>query len=101
LTGSADEGATRTMADDQEYIELPEEDEQVFLQLEKKFRSELNEELRLFEEREQNGYPAYLSYINRTVAAAKTLHIAILRDFEIPSHRVDIMDAPIKNFTRL
>jgi hypothetical protein len=81
------------MVDDEEYIELPEEDEQAFLQLEKKFRNEMNEELRIFEEREQNGYTAYLSYINRTVAAAKTIHIELLQDLEIPSRRVDILDA--------
>ena len=34
------------MVDDGEYIELPEEDEQAFLQLEKKFRAEMNEELK-------------------------------------------------------
>ena len=81
------------MVDDGEYIELPEEDEQAFLQLEKKFRAEMNEELKEYEERQVNNDTAYLSYINRTVAAAKTLHLGILQDFEIPSHRANLWDA--------
>jgi hypothetical protein len=45
------------------------------------------------EERQINNDTAYLSYINRTVAAAKTLHLGILQDFEIPSHRTNLWDA--------
>ena len=73
------------MVDDQAYTDLPEEDEQAFIHLEKKFFVEMNEELTEFEQRQLNNETAYLSYINRTVAAAKTLGIGILQDFEIPS----------------
>jgi len=78
---------------DEAYTDLPEEDEQAFMQLEKKFRAEMNEELNEAEQRQVNNDTAYLSYINRTVAAAKTLHLGILQDFEIPSHRVNLWDA--------
>ena len=81
------------MSDDEKYIDLPEEDEQAFLQLERKFRIEMNEELKEFEERQMNNDTAYLSYINRTAAAAKTLHLGILQDFEIPSHRHNLWKA--------
>ncbi len=78
---------------DEAYTDLPEEDEQAFMQLEKKFRAEMNEELNEAEQRQVNNDTAYLSYINRTVAAAKTPHLGILQDFEIPSHRVNLWDA--------
>jgi len=81
------------MADNEEYTDLPEEDEQAFIKLERKFRAELHQESRLANESEQNDYSPYLSYINRTVAAAKTLHLGILHDFEIPSHRANLWDA--------
>ena len=60
------------MVDEGEYIELPEEDEQAFLQLEKKFRAEMNEELKEYEERQVNNDTAYLSYINRTGSGENT-----------------------------
>jgi hypothetical protein len=47
------------MADDEEYIDLPEEDEQAFVQLERKFRIEMNEELKEAEERQINNNTAY------------------------------------------
>jgi len=78
------------MADDEAYTDLPEGDEQAFIQLEKKFRVEMNEELKEFEQRQINNDTAYLSYINRTVAAAKTLGVVILQDFEIPSHNANL-----------
>ena len=53
----------------------------------------MNEELNEAEQRQVNNDTAHLSYINRTVAAAKTLHLGILQDFEIPSHRVNLWDA--------
>ncbi|MGH7096504.1 MAG: hypothetical protein ACREE4_02450 [Stellaceae bacterium] len=77
------------MAADEEYTDLPEEEERAFLQLEKKFRAEMVEEINQTEGRNDR---AYLSYINRTVAAAKTLGLAILHDFEVPSHRADLWD---------
>ena len=73
--------------DDDVYVDLAEDPDVAFRQLEKKFRAEMDEHL----ERSQGGHNSTftLSYINRTVAAAKTLEIEPLKDWPIPSPRDD------------
>jgi hypothetical protein len=73
------------ISDFDEYPDLAEDPDLAFRQLEKKFRREMNEALNQLDERE-SGNIYYLSYINRTVAAAKTLGIEVFKDWEIPSH---------------
>jgi hypothetical protein len=77
--------STANISDDDEYPDLAEDPDLAFRQLEKKFRGEMNEALNDLD-REQSGDICYLSYINRTIAAAKTLAIETFKDWEIPSH---------------
>lgn len=77
--------STTNISDDDEYPDLAEDPDLAFRQLEKKFRGEMTEALSKLDERE-SGNMYHLSYINRTVAAAKTLGIEIFKEWEIPSH---------------
>jgi hypothetical protein len=68
-----------------EYTDLPDDDEQAFVHLEKAFRHTLNEDLQHSDN--NNGYNAACrDYVNRTVAAAKALNIAEFRSVEIPTN---------------
>lgn len=78
--------STANISDDDEYPDLAEDQDRAFRQLEKKFRGEMTEALNSLGERE-GADMYYLSYINRTVAAAKTLGIETFKDWEIPSHQ--------------
>jgi hypothetical protein len=82
---------------DDEYPDLAEDPDLAFRQLEKKFRSEMNEALNNLD-REQSGDICYLSYINRTVAAAKTLGIETFKDWEILSHQRDSLWGEYQEF---
>jgi hypothetical protein len=77
--------ATNT-SDHDEYPDLAEDPDLAFRQLERKFRREMTEALKNLDENE-SGNLHYLSYINRTVAAAKTLGIEAFKEWEIPSHQ--------------
>jgi hypothetical protein len=78
------------LSDDDEYLDLAEDPDVAFRKLEKKFREELEEHL----ENSQGHHSdtLTLSYINRTIAAAKTLEIEPLKDWEVPSHRNNVWD---------
>jgi hypothetical protein len=68
--------------EDDEYLDLAEDPDVAFRQLEKKFRAEMDGHL---ERSQAHNFETFaLSYINRTVAAAKTLEIEPLKDWEVP-----------------
>lgn len=79
------------MIADDDYFDLPEDAELAFIQLEKKFRAQLDERL----DKADNDSPVfqyYQEYINSTLAAAKGLHIDYLSKFETPVSDSQIYD---------
>jgi hypothetical protein len=73
---------------DEEYIDLPEDPELAFIELEKKFNEDLDGHIeKAYNNDVSSTY--LLSYINRTVAAAKTLGVESLQDWEVPSPRIE------------
>jgi len=65
--------------DDDFFIDLPEDSELAFLQLEEKLRSELQEKTK----QNQNAL-FYMEYLNRIHAIARGLALPILEKFEVP-----------------
>jgi hypothetical protein len=65
--------------DDDFFIDLPEDSELAFLQLEEKLRSELHAKTT----QTQNAL-FYMEYLNRIHAIARGLALPILEDFEVP-----------------
>ena len=78
------------LSDDGEYPNLAEDPDVAFRQLEKQFRAEMDEHLERSDGHNSDTFT--LSYINRTVAAAKTLEIEPLKNWEVPSHRGNVWD---------
>jgi hypothetical protein len=78
------------MSDDDEYPDLAEDPDRAFRQIEKKFREEMDEHLERSEGLHSDTFT--LSYMNRTIAAAKTLGIEPLKNWEVPSHRGNVWD---------
>jgi hypothetical protein len=66
-----------------EYADIPDDDEQAFAHVEKAFRTKLYDAL---DASDTGGIAtaAYREYINKTVAAAKALNLPILQEFPIP-----------------
>jgi hypothetical protein len=66
------------------YDNLPDDHEKAFVYLEKRFKSQLDESLK---DNDQGSYDAYCKrrYISQVVAAAKSLDIPGLKDYEAPS----------------
>ena len=83
---------------DEEYIDLPEDPELAFIQLEKKFQEELDRRSHGYEENNEVSDSQFLSYINKTVAAAKTLGIQSSEDWEVPHHRTHNIPAEYNDF---
>jgi hypothetical protein len=71
--------STTNTSDYDEYPDLAEDPDLAFRELEKKFRREMTEALNNLDERD-SGNLCYLSYINRTVAAAKIFGIEIFKE---------------------
>jgi hypothetical protein len=78
------------ISDDDEYPDLAEDPDVAFRQIEKKFRAELDEHLERSDGHNSDIF--MLSYINRTVAAAKTLEIEPIKDCEVPSPRNNVWE---------
>jgi hypothetical protein len=78
------------------YTDLPAEPELAFIQLEGKYRSELDEAIRQADERSSYS-PYYLTYINQTLAAARALGLQVFDGWQVPRHENDLWDA-YRNF---
>jgi hypothetical protein len=65
------------------YDDLPEDHEQAFVYLEKKFRAELDDSLK---DNDQGQYDSYCKrkYMNKVIAAAKSLDIIGIKDYSTP-----------------
>jgi len=77
---------------DDVYTNLPAEPKLAFVQLEAKYRSELEETRREADER-ANLNACYLTYINQTLAAARALCLEIFLDWKVPRHEHNLWDA--------
>ncbi|MER8376265.1 hypothetical protein [Mesorhizobium sp. M1406] len=74
------------------YDDLPEDQEQAFIYLERNFRSQLDESLK---NNDQNSYDAYCKrkYMSAVIAAAKSLDIPGIKDSSSPYNDKGVWDA--------
>ena len=75
-----------------EYTNLPADPELAFIQLEKKYRAELDDAVRRSDERSDEGMH-YLAYINQTLAAARALQLDVFMGWEVPKPRHALWEA--------
>ncbi|RYZ78732.1 MAG: hypothetical protein EOP06_28500, partial [Proteobacteria bacterium] len=86
------------------YDELPEDHEQAFVYLERKFRAQLDESLR---DNDQGSFDAYAKrkYISAVIAVAKSLEIPGIADYPLPSkdrevwETFDIFETDVMNIS--
>ena len=89
--------AHSVMLIEDDYTGLPAEPDLAFIQLERKYRSDLYEAIRHSNQNSDND-PHYLAYINQTIAAAKALTLGIFINWQVPKHNADVW-AAYKDFS--
>ena len=74
------------MTETDQYADLPDDDEQAFVRLEKAYRDALHKYLQDSQSSEASD-AAFREYVNKTVAASKALNIAEFKNHEIPAEK--------------
>lgn len=80
------------MIPEDEYTDLPKDDQLAFLRLEAKYRAKLEANLETEDSDNVLNY-FYVEYMNHVVAAASSLELGVLEEWEIPGNQSDIYDA--------
>ncbi len=81
------------MISDQDLVDLSEEPELAFVQLEAKIRERLK--AKNIQDLQSGGatVACYVEYINDTLAAVKALGLDILANWEVPELKVSVFDS--------